>query len=122
MVAELDRDSPRYQNDQCNEAHLLYAKLKTFIARCGCRVRGSPLYENDERNEAHPQNANLKTFATRHGCRDGASPGAKLITTTRHIFCMQDSSPSELDMVADVEILPGTRMISAMKGILYMQN
>ena len=29
--------SPRYQNDQCNEAHLLYAKLKTFITRHGCR-------------------------------------------------------------------------------------
>ena len=45
--------SPRYQNDQCNEAHLFSAKLETFITRRGyVRFRWN-LVRNDPRNQAH---------------------------------------------------------------------
>ena len=65
----LARGSHRYQNDQCNEAHLLYARFEAFITRHGCRVRGSHRYQNDQCNEAHLLYAKLEAFITRHGCR-----------------------------------------------------
>ena len=68
------REAPKYQNDQCDEVHLLYAKFVIFISRHGCRVRVCARYQHDQWDEVHLSYANSLLFIDRHGCRVRVSP------------------------------------------------
>ena len=72
-----------------NEAHLLYAKCKAFIARQCCRGRDSPRYQNDQHNEAYLLYTKFKTFITRQCRRGRGSPKYQNDQHNEPIFYMQ---------------------------------
>ena len=74
------------------------------------------MYQDDQCNEAHPVYAKLKTFIIRHVAELEALPGTKMISAAKRILCMQNFKHSYFDTVAELEALPSTKMISAAKG------
>jgi hypothetical protein len=83
----------RCQNDQCDDAHLLYAKLKSFTARHVCRVRSPPRYQNDQCNEAHLEDHSIE--------QDGHFRTRKLRTSRQKATKLRRSGPPDFNRLAD---------------------
>lgn len=83
------RNSPKYQNDHCNDAHHLYAKLKTFIIRHGCRNIGYPRYQIITATKRIFHMQNLKPSWLDTVAELEALPSTEIITAPRRFFYMQ---------------------------------